>query len=132
MRRTIVYTLILSAALSAFAFYVHCADNADSTFNYDPKGKRDPFTPLVGQERVAGAGLEYTASIEDLKLEGIAVGPKGRQVAIMNGQMVKENDSFGALQIKNISRKSVEISIEGRDYTLTLQEPERNNAGSKK
>lgn len=132
MYRIIVYTLILIAALSAFVSYAYCANKADNTFNYDPKGRRDPFTPLVGQERGTSSGLESVASFDDLKLEGIAVGAHGRQVAIINGQMVKEQDKFGALLIKKISRKSVELSIEGRDYTLTLQGPEKNNAGSKR
>ena len=132
MRRIIVYTLILIAALGAFAPHVYCEDKAQGVFGYEPKGRRDPFVPLIGQERAAGTGLESVASFDDLKLEGIAVGARGRQVAIINGQMVKEKDKFGALLIKKISRRSVELSIEGRDHTLTLQEPEKNNAGSKR
>ena len=132
MRKIIVYTLILIAVLSAFASCAYCADKADNAFSYDPKGRRDPFAPLVGQERGTAAGLESIASFDDLKLEGVAVGAQGRQVAIINGQMVKEKDKFGALLIKKISRRSVELSIENRDYTLTLQESEKDNAGSKK
>ena len=132
MYRIIVYTFILITGFGAFAPCVYCLDKTDSVFYYDQKGRRDPFVPLVGQERGTGAGLESVASFDDIKLEGIAVGVGGRQVAIINGQMVKEKDRFGALLIKKISRKAVELSIENRDYTLTLQEPEKDNAGSKK
>ena len=131
MYKIIVYTFILIAYICGFALYGYCADAANPDFNYDAKGKRDPLVPLVGQERSVGAGLETITSPDDLKLEGIATGPGGKQVAIINGQMVKEHDKFGALVVKNISRKSVNISIEGSDHTLTLQEPEKENAGNK-
>ena len=131
MYKIIVYTFILIAYICVFALYGYCAEAASYDFSYDAKGKRDPFVPLVGQEKSAGAGLETIASIDELKLEGIATGAGGRQVAIINGRRVKKNDKFGALLIKNISIKSVDISIEGRDYTLTLQEPGKENAGNK-
>jgi len=132
MRKIIVYTLVIIAALSVLAPCVCCSEGLDGGFTYDSKGRRDPLIPLVGQERGAGAGLESVASFDDLKLEGIAVGARGKQVAIINGQMVKEKDKFGALLIKKISRKSVELSIEGRDHTLILQESEKDNAVGKK
>lgn len=132
MYKIIVYTFIVIAYIACFAFYGYGLDAVSDGFNYDLKGKRDPFIPLVGQEKTPGAGLETVASPDELKLEGIATGAGGRQIAIINGQMVKDNDKFGALLIKKISRKSVQYSIEGRDYTLILQEPEKENAGNKK
>ncbi|MDP3791819.1 MAG: hypothetical protein Q8R38_07240 [Candidatus Omnitrophota bacterium] len=132
MYKTIVYTLLVIVFLSIPAPYIWCADSLSDGFIYDSRGKRDPFVPLIGQERSAGAGLETVVSFDDLRLEGIATGIGGRQVAIINGQMVKEKDKFGALLIKKISRKQVDLSIEGRDYALTLQEPEKENAGNKK
>lgn len=132
MSKIIVYTPIITIFVLATVICGHCVDPVNDGFSYDAKGKRDPFIPLVGQERSVGAGLETIVSPEDLKLEGIATGVGGRQVAIINGQMVKEKDKFGTLLIKKISRKSVDLSIEGRDYTLSLQEPEKENADSKK
>lgn len=129
MYKIIVYTLIIIAYIFAQALCGYCADASDNGFIYDNKSKRDPFIPLVGQERSVGAGLETIVSQDDVKLEGIAIGAGGKQIAILNGHMVKENNKFGALVIKKISRKSVEISIEGRDYTLTLQGSEKDNAG---
>ncbi len=131
MIKIIVYTFILAMYMCVYALYGACADAASDGFKYDPKGKRDPFIPLVGQEKSMGAGLETVVSPDDLKLEGIATGAGGKQVAIINGQMVRENDKFGALLIKKISRKSVELSIEDSPHTLTLQEPEKGNADNK-
>lgn len=132
MFKIIVYTFILIMGFCFSAPLGYCADPLDSVFTYDSKGKRDPFVPLIGQERVMGASLETITSPDDIKLEGIATGGGGKRIAIINGQMVKENDKFGGLIIKSILRTSVELSIEGRDYTLTLQEPEKTNADDKK
>lgn len=125
MYKIIVYTLIIIACACGYAPAGYCADDAGTGFIYDFKGKRDPFIPLIGQERSAGGGLETVISIDDLKLEGIATVGGGKQVAILNGEMVRAQDKFGVLVIKNISQKEVEISLEGKDYTLTLQEPEK-------
>jgi hypothetical protein len=131
MHKIIVYTLIITALSGVSTSRCYCAEPEKAAAAYDAKGKRDPFVPLIGQERSSGADLASVVSVDDLKLEGIAAGAKGRQVAIINGQMVKESDKFGAIVIKNITPRSVRLSIEGKDYTLDLQEPEKENAGGK-
>lgn len=135
MYKIIVYTFILITGLFCSAPACYCLDlsnSPESGFVYDSKGKRDPFVPLIGQERVMSASLDTIVSPEDLKLEGIATVAGAKRIAIINGQMVKDNDKFGVLTIKSISRDHVEILLEGKDYTLTLQESEKNNADNKK
>ncbi|MFA6079188.1 MAG: hypothetical protein WC779_05525 [Candidatus Omnitrophota bacterium] len=92
------------------------------TFKYESKGRRDPLVPLVGKEISSVANLMTISSIEDLKLEGIAIGAKGKNVAIMNGEMVREGDRFGELAIKKITKKSVIVSITGAEHTVELPE----------
>lgn len=126
MRKKTIYAIIAAIILAlALDFLLHHVQAGANVFKYEAKGKRDPFIPLIGQEKGVRAGLENISSIQDLNLEGIAVGPTGKNIAILNGQMVKEKDKFGALEIKKISPKSIELSIEGTGYTLTLQEPEK-------
>ena len=97
-------------------------------FEYESKGKRDPFVPLIGQEKAKKiSGLVDITSVEDIKFEGIAIDSSGKNIAILNGQMVKDNDKFGVLLIKKISQGAVLLSIEGKDYTLKLQKPEEEN-----
>ena len=98
-------------------------------FKYESKGKRDPFVLLIGHEKTKVVGLENIVSLEDINLEGIAIGAGGKNIAILNGQMVKDSDKFGTLQIKKVSRKEVQFSIDGKDYILKLQEPEKGNTG---
>ena len=114
MNRKIVYIIVVA---------VGCGYWASAGFGYESNGKRDPFIPLIGQEKGNRPGsLEEITSIEDVLLEGIAIGSSGKNVAILNGQMVKENNKFGLLQIKKISKKTVELSIDGKVYTLSLQD----------
>ena len=99
-------------------------------FNYEPKGKRDPFVPLIGSGRNVSTGLEGIVSIEDVNLEGIAMGAKGKWVAIINGQLMKEDDKAGSLMIKRIADKKVTLSIDDKVYDVTL--PEEGGAKSEK
>lgn len=108
--------------------YAYGEKPAGAVFEYESNGKRDPFVPLVGQEKAKkSSGLEDITSIEDVRLEGIAMGASGKNAAILNGRMVKDNDVFGVLHIKNISQSTVQLSIEGKDYTLKLPKPEEEN-----
>jgi len=118
MNRKVVYIMIIAGA--AMLLYLL----PGQVFGYDSNAKRDPFVPLIGQEKAHHRpnGLEEMTSIEDVILEGIAIGPSGKNVAILNGQMLKENDKVGHLQIRKISKNAVELSIDEKIYTLSLQE----------
>jgi hypothetical protein len=124
MSKTTAYIIPLIAGLMAVSA-AYCAEAPIEVFKYESKGKRDPFVPLVGQEKGKSAGLETVTSIQDVALEGIAIGASGKNVAILNGRMVKENDKIGVLEIKKITQKSVRLSIDGDVHTLSLQEPEK-------
>lgn len=92
-----------------------------ASFIYDAKGKRDPFIPLVGEKRQT-VGIEEILSIEDVSLEGVAVGPNGRMIVILNGVMLKEGEKAGGLEIKKISREKVTVIKDGKKYELNLPE----------
>lgn len=136
MHRLILYVIIIYMNVMVTNVpYAYCkeASAVKAVFSYESKGKRDPFVPLIGQEKEKGTALENITSIEDLTLEGIAIGSGGKNIAILNGQLVKDDDKFGTLYIKKISRKKVQISIDAKDYVLDLQESvEGNLKGEKK
>ena len=131
MRKLFILFLILAVTIPVFTRRIYCVDTGADNHVYNAKGKRDPFIPLIGQEKKKITGLEGVASLDELTLEGIAIGALGKRIAIMNGQMVRENDVFGMLLIKKISQKSVDLSIDGKDYRLELQEPEEKNKSAK-
>lgn len=89
---------------------------------YEPHGRRDPFVPLIGKERPTVVRIEDVMSIDDLKLEGIAIGAKGERIAILNGEMLKEKKKIGDLEVKKITKRTVTISISGQDHIIKLSE----------
>lgn len=91
-------------------------------FRYDSKGRRDPFVPLIGPDRVAVAGIEDVTSIADVNLEGIAAGARGTKVAIINGEMLREGERIGNLEMKKIRGTSVTLIIGGMEHNLNLSE----------
>ena len=129
--RKIIIPIIIALYLIAkglSAPYAYGEKPAGVAFEYESSGKRDPFISLIWQEKAKKiSGLEDITSIEDIRLEGIAMGAGGKKAAILNGRMVKDNDLFGVLRIKNISQSTVQLSIEGKDYTLELPKPEEEN-----
>ncbi len=93
----------------------------EQRFQYDARGRRDPLVPLIGKDKPSILKLENVTSVEDARLEGIADGAMGK-IAILNGELVKENDKFGEVVIKKIANRSVTITIEGKLYTIALPE----------
>lgn len=114
MRMPVSLLIVLHCIV--FDAVIHAA-----SFEYDSKGKRDPFVPLLGQKKKA-VTLEDVVSISDLTLEGIAAGQSGRRVVIVNGEMLKEGDKRGSLEVIKISDKGATVVFDGREEALALPE----------
>ena len=113
--RTVSTLLIAGLSSIVFLYCAYC-----QPAQYDAKGKRDPLVPLVGFVGSKVIGAEDIASIEDVRLEGIAIGAGGKKAVIMNGKILKENDNLGKLAVKKITNLYVTFSISGKDYILNL------------
>jgi hypothetical protein len=109
--------LLLLIIFAVVANVCYCEEQ----FKYDPRGKRDPMVPLIGKDKPMILKLENITSVEDVRLEGIADGPKGR-VAVLNGELVRVDDRFGEVVIKDITKRAVTVIIEGKEYTINLPE----------
>ena len=59
---------------------------------------------------------------QTVKLEGIASDPKGKRVAALNGELVKEGATVGVVRVVAIDKRSVKLMIGGKEYTLNLFE----------
>jgi hypothetical protein len=94
----------------------------DRASGYDPKGRRDPFVPLVGSGKAVVTGMDEILSVDDIVLEGIAMGAGGKRIAIINSRLVKENDKIGSARILKITDTAVTVSIDEKHYTVDLKE----------
>ncbi|MDP3804074.1 MAG: hypothetical protein Q8Q87_00820 [Candidatus Omnitrophota bacterium] len=101
---------------------VASAEGSCESYKYEPHGRRDPFVPLIGQDKAAAAGLADVTSIEEIKLEGIAINANGKRTAIMNGEIVKEGDKTGDVQILKVGHKSVTLLINDKEFKVSLPE----------
>lgn len=128
-------TLTRATLMAAAACVVIAASTVSyayaEDFQYESRGKRDPFVPLVGMDRPTVTTLEDVTSVDDLKLEGLAAVAGGRQVAILNGQFLKENDKVGEVELKKIYKKFVTVSIGGKAYDIYLPGEEGGVKGEK-
>lgn len=113
-----VLVFMLLAATSSVSLFLSSAD----AFEYESRGKRDPFIPLVGAEKPAAARLVDITSIEDIKLDGIALGAKGEAAAIINGELVKSGDKVGDITVRSITKTTVTLIIGGKAHELKLPE----------
>ncbi len=122
IRRTIMLVILIN-----LLFFV--AFTVAEDFKYGSHGKRDPFVPLVGQDKSAATSLIDITSFEDLKLEGIALGSGGKNTAIINGEMVKAGRKIGEIEIKKITANTVDLVIGNKPYTLKLSEQGGQKSG---
>lgn len=110
-----------------FVFYGHkikAAGLLEETENesplYDDHGKRDPFWPLV----TSGGGImsyETDFLISDLNLEGVVVGQGQENLAMINGRIVKENDTLGQFVVLRIEADNVTLLKDQQKFELRLK-----------
>lgn len=117
LRKTRIITLTAAAALTGI-----CAFAQTGLFKYESHGKRDPFVSLVGPEKTASTRLEDVLSADEIRLEGIGMGARGARNAIVNGQILKVGDRVGEIEVKDISEKSVTLTIGGKAAQIDLPE----------
>ena len=94
---------------------------AEDEFNYDAKGKRDPFIPLVSESGGGYASDAYEASAaEDIRLEGIVWDDVNGSIAIINGEIAKEGDFLGTMKILKINKDNVLFDVGGENVKIDL------------
>ena len=101
---------------------------------YQSKGKRDPFIPLLNSEgqRIHPPGSEEGKSLGfgNLVLQGIMFDPKAESYAVISGQVVREQEELEGVRIVKIEPDGVTVLVEGQSHRLTVQEPQSNQEAS--
>ena len=100
MTKTMTFSIFLWMNLSIFSIVV-------SAEPYHVAGKRDPFAPLVTEEREAVRGLFGIETMDDLRVDGIMFDAVNGSVAIVNGEIVHEGEVYENLKVIKIQPNGV-------------------------
>ena len=82
-----------------------------SAETYDASARRDPFTPLVSDEKEAVRGLVGVETLDDLTIEGIVFDAAQGSVAIVNGEIIHEGDVRDNLKVIKIQSNGILFEI---------------------
>jgi len=93
-----------------------------AVYTYDAAGKRDPFMPLVTKEGRLAFTYGAVRSLEDIRLEGIVYDPGGDSIAIINGLVLKENDTLGNIKVVKIDPDKVILLFNQAKQVIRLEE----------
>jgi len=110
------------------------ADQQDQPWSYDPKGKRDPFIPLVRDGRIVSVTGDPTSpDVSTPLLAGILWDPGGESIALINDTEVRIGERIGGYQVAEIRPDAVVLVREGESLVLqiTFEEPANPNKGTK-
>ena len=114
--KLIFLILICHSLVSGMSF----AQNNNQPFEYDDKGKIDPFIPLVDEYGRYVVIAEDVSSISELKLQGILWDAQGESSALINSQIVKKGESIGGFIIEEITKYTVKICKDNESHILSL------------
>jgi hypothetical protein len=94
---------------------------------YRPKGKRDPFVPLLTQEgrRIYPPGLDdenLNGSAGTLVLQGIVFDPTEESFAIINDRLVAEQEEVEGSRVLKIEPAAVTILVDGEPQVLSIHQ----------
>lgn len=87
--------------------------DATKEVQYDPKGRRDPFVPLIGVKPGLISGLFGVESVDDIRLEGLVFDPVSGSVAIANGVVLREKEIQDQVEVVQIREDGVMFRIKG-------------------
>ena len=109
-----VYCCVLVFLFLTFSF-------AEEKFEYNAKGKRDPFVPLVTPDgRLLNLDREEEAA-KGLLLEGIMYDKHGMSYAVVNSRVVKVGDEVTGYQVLKIERDKVTLIKDGQPTVVELK-----------
>ena len=110
----------MAALIICIMFGIGSEVFAEQEFKYNPKGKRDPFIPLISESGGYASDAYEASAAEDIRLEGIVWDEVKGSIAIINGEIVKEGDVMGSIKILKINKDSVIFDVGGENVKIDL------------
>ena len=91
-----------------------------ASFQYDSKGRRDPFTPLVREGKLVNVIPGTQLSVSRPVLFGILWDPGGQSLALLNDTEAKVGDMIGGYRVAEIRQDAVVLIDGGEPVVLQL------------
>ncbi len=79
---------------------------------------RDPFMPLI--DSYGRVLIAREIDVEGMSLEGIIYSEEN-PAAVINGEIIRENETIGDYLVLKIEETRVILSKEGKSYTLNME-----------
>lgn len=102
----ITFTLFCVFIFSSMVFGEGEEPKKEAGFTYTVNNPREPFMPLVSPDGTL-VNFEPQSDILDIQLEGIIFDPSGKSFAVINGNVLAENDSVGNFILKEIKKDRI-------------------------
>ena len=93
------------------------------SFVYYDHALRDPFWPLVTSTGVI-SNYDSDYSPSELVLEGIISDAHGKNMAIINGRIVKLDEQIGQYTVTKIDKKSITLTTDRQKFEVKLKKEE--------
>jgi hypothetical protein len=93
-------------------------------WEYDPKGRCDPFYPLVQEGKTVRCevNIQVPGTLTGaFTLGGILWDPGGHSIALINGLEVKRGDRVEGYEITDIRHDTVVLTHAGQQVVLQIQ-----------
>ena len=122
LRGGVITRLILSVVWLGIApvWAAEQGPKHSSSFQYDSKGRRDPFTPLVREGKLVNVMPGTQLSASRPVLFGILWDPGGQSIALLNDTEVKVGDTIGGYRVQEIRQDAVVLIDGGEPVVLQL------------
>lgn len=101
-----IILVILSILIPVSVVFGEEEPKKEAGFTYTINNTREPFMPLVSADGTI-VNLEPQSDIADIHLEGIIFDPGGKSYAVINGNVIAENDLVGNFKLKEIKKDKI-------------------------
>jgi len=118
--------MVYGLCASILLIFSVAADQQDQPWSYDPKGKRDPFIPLVRDGRIVSVTGDLSSPGASVPLlAGILWDPGGHSIALINDTEVMVGETVSGYQLAEIRPDAVVLVRDGEPLVLqiTFEEP---------
>ncbi len=103
----------MMVGLAAGAVSAAAGSAQKASFRYDAGGRRDPFVPLILNNRLLGSGTQHSGDPSKPVLRGILWDPHGQSIALIDDLEAKVGDAVREYRVRSITKDEVVLEGEG-------------------